>query len=260
MPPPEDEDALGKPLTPWSERVLTFAFVSFFAFAIVELIFAFSTNSLSLLGDALAMIVDSATYLFNGLAMRRTRATGREDTWAVVAPAVSAAALTGAMIYVLVGAVQELQGAPDNDVSVQTVLVFGLTNLVVDGVNVGLFWAYPDAFRAVLLFAEPDSLEADGGLNLRSALTHVLADTWRSAAVVVSASLSIWVAGVADNKADAWGAIAVEAPILIMCFNIVRAVVHRYWRDAPASSAVPGGDAAAPAGDPKQAPLVGGVV
>lgn len=176
MPPPEDEDLashLAKPLTPWSEQVLIFAFVSFFAFSIVELIFAFSTNSLSLLGDALAMIVDSVTYLFNGLAMRRTRATGREDTWAVVAPAVSAAALFGAMIYVLVGAVRELAATGENDVSVEVVLVFGLANLLVDALNVGLFYKYPDAFRAVLLFAEPESLEADGGLNLRSALTHV---------------------------------------------------------------------------------------
>ena len=39
-----------------------------------------------------------------------------------------------------------------------------------------LFCAYPDAYRAVLVFAEPESLEADGGMDIRSALTHVVAD------------------------------------------------------------------------------------
>ena len=225
-------DAAPKPAapTPVSEKILIFAFTSFLGFAVVEMVFAFASHSLSLLGDSIAMLVDSATYLANGLALRRVRERGGEDGYALVAPVLSAAVLTGAMVYIVIDAAQELAASgDDDDVAVTVVLAFGLANLALDGANVALFLRYPDAFRAVLAFADPESLEADGGLNIRSALTHVLADTWRSVACVVAAAVALTTA-VSGGDADAVGAIAVELPILVMCVNIVRAVHARYVR------------------------------
>ena len=84
-------DAAPKPAapTPVSEKILIFAFTSFLGFAVVEMVFAFASHSLSLLGDSIAMLVDSATYLANGLALRRVR---------VVTPAVFAVKLSRAAL------------------------------------------------------------------------------------------------------------------------------------------------------------------
>ena len=94
--------------------------------------------------------------------------------------------------------------------------------------SVVLFAAYPDAFRAVLLFGEPESLEVDGGLNLRSALTHVMADTYRTLAVIIAASVALADSSVNSTAADAWGAIFVELPVFAMCVSITRAAWLRY--------------------------------
>ena len=96
------------------------------------------------------------------------------------------------------------------------VLAFGLANLVIDIASGVLFCAYPDAYKAVLVFAEPESLEADGGMNIRSALTHVVADTYRTVAVLVTASAAMADDAISSTAADAWGAIAVEIPVLVM--------------------------------------------
>ena len=97
-----------------------------------------------------------------------------------------------------------------------------------DAASIILFAAYPDAFRAVLLFGEPESLEVDGGLNLRSALTHVMADTYRTFAVIIAASVSMADGSVNSTAADAWGAIFVELPVFAMCVSICRAAWLRY--------------------------------
>ena len=48
------------------------------AFSVIEMIYAFS-NSMALLGDAVAMMVDACTYMFNGCAIKRARQQGKED-------------------------------------------------------------------------------------------------------------------------------------------------------------------------------------
>merc|ERR1711907_927196 len=119
------------------------------------MIYAFSSNSMALLGDAVAMMVDACTYMFNGCSIRRARQQGKEDKWAVLGPVISTSVLIGAMIYIFYDAVSTLASGASGD-----------------GVNLVV----------VLAFAEPESLEADGGMNIRSALTHVVADTYRTIA------------------------------------------------------------------------------
>jgi len=219
-----------------SEIALTLAFVSFLTFALAELAYAFIANSLALLGDAAAMIVDAFTYLGNLLAIRYARGKGGASLVTVAGPFVSAIALTGVMIYVLIDAIQELTESGDDDVRLKIVLAFGIANLLLDVVNLVAFWAFPEAYKAILTFTDPDALDEDGGLNVRSALTHVLADTYRSIAVIVSAVLAMQVKSVSPSKADAVGAIAVELPIIVMCCQMCHAVYRRILLGADAAA------------------------
>lgn len=61
----EDAESVAQKARLSSFCVLLFAFLSFFLFAVAEIFGAVFSNSLSLLGDATTMIVDSITYLFN---------------------------------------------------------------------------------------------------------------------------------------------------------------------------------------------------
>ena len=76
-------------------------------------------------------------------------------------------------------------GASGDGVPLVVVLAFGLANLVIDIASGVLFCAYPDAVYKAVLVAKPES-QADGGMNIRSALTHVVADTYRTVAVLVT--------------------------------------------------------------------------
>ena len=226
-PPPQPDQSLK--LTKREEYTLGFTTIAFMAFSVIEMIYAFSSNSMALLGDAVAMMVDACTYMFNGCAIRRARQQGKEDKWAVLGPVISTSVLIGAMIYIFYDAVSTLaSGASGDGVNLVVVLAFGLANLVIDIASGVLFCAYPDAYKAVLVFAEPESLEADGGMNIRSALTHVVADTYRTIAVLVTASAAMADDAISSTAADAWGAIAVEIPVLVMAFGLGRAAWNRY--------------------------------
>mmetsp|Transcript_18662 Transcript_18662/g.58688 ORF Transcript_18662/g.58688 Transcript_18662/m.58688 type:complete len:253 (+) Transcript_18662:94-852(+) len=215
-----------------SEVALGVAFLSFMTFAVVEMLYAFISNSLALLGDSAAMLVDACTYLCNYLAIRYTKDAGSSHL-TIAGPFVSAVALTGVMIYVLIDAIGELLSSGGDGVKLQIVLIFGCANLLLDFLNLVLFYAFPEAYRAILTFTDPEALEADGGLNIRSALTHVLADTYRSLAVIASAVTSMLNHSISSSKSDAVAAIAVELPILVMCFQMVHAVSKRFLQPPP---------------------------
>ncbi|KAJ8598857.1 hypothetical protein CTAYLR_010661 [Chrysophaeum taylorii] len=196
----------------------------------MELLYAFISNSLALLGDASAMLVDACTYLGNFIAIRQAKKDG--SSWLTTAgPCLSAIALTGVMIYVLYDAIDELLSSGGGGVKLRIVLIFGLSNLLLDVVNLVLFFAFPEAFKAILTFTDPEVLEKEGGLNVRSALTHVLADTYRSIAVVASASISMIDKNISSSKSDAVAAMAVELPILVMCIQMLMAVANRVFAD-----------------------------
>ena len=56
-PPPPDENSVK--LTKREEYTLGFTTIAFMAFSVIEMIYAFSSNSMALLGDAVAMMVES---------------------------------------------------------------------------------------------------------------------------------------------------------------------------------------------------------
>ena len=207
--------------------VLLFAFASFLAFAISEVIYALAAHSLSMLGDAASMIVDAMTYCMNlvavHLALRGAVGPRVEAFLTVIAPSLSAVALCAVTAYIVEQAVIAVE-APGERISTRLMLIFGLANLGVDVLNLGAFAKFPATYGAVIL-GKPTS-EAKGELNLRSALTHLVADTYRSVAVIIAA-LVAQNTGVAASHADAVSAMIVSIPIIVMTLMLVVNVCRR---------------------------------
>ena len=217
--------------------VLYVAAIGFAAFGVAELVFALHARSLSLLGDALAALVDAATCLLNALALARARGRGGEDAWTRAAPAASAAALFATVVYVSWKAARELAEPGEDRVASSVVLVFGLVALANDA---SLVFLLVVRGGAPLRGIDPASTDVDGGLNVRSALVHVLADTCRSLAIVASASIELAVPALPASRVDAAAALAAQAPVLWMCADLAAAIYGRLRR----------------ATDPAAAPLV----
>ena len=112
----------GNNLTKREEYTLGFTTIAFMAFSVIEMIYAFSSNSMALLGDAVAMMVDACTYMFNGCAIRRARQQGKEDKWAVLGPVISTSVLIGAMIYIFYDAVSTLASGASGSAKTRTAL------------------------------------------------------------------------------------------------------------------------------------------
>ena len=211
---------------------LLFAFATFLAFSIAEVMFALIANSLSMLGDAASMIVDAFTYCMNLVAVHLTLrgAVGPrvEAFLTLVAPSLSAAGLCCVTAYIVEQAAEALAADPEPGVSTTLMLTFGLANLGVDVLNLYAFAKFPATYRAVILGAPTG--EAKGELNLRSALTHIVADTYRSVAVIVAAlvaqlSPDDW--NVHASHADAVSAMIVSFPIIVMTLALVVNVARR---------------------------------
>ena len=189
-----------------------------------------------MLGDAASMLVDASTYLFNLYAVSCADKKGRlADGVRLFAPAVSALVLSGITVWIMVSAVQEL-AAPASPVNTALMLLFGSINLAIDGANLAAFAAFPDAYRALLrvtMAAHEHDLRdyrgahaaARGTLNMRSALTHVLADTFRSFAII-AAALTADYSAVSASHADAVAALTVALPIVVMAALLFSTIVH----------------------------------
>jgi Co/Zn/Cd efflux system component len=71
--------------------------------------------------------------------------------------------------------------------------------------------------------------EDDSNLNMCSAYTHVLADTLRSLAVILAASLAEFLPVVSAEVADAAAAVVVSIVILLSLMPLVRGMVQTYF-------------------------------
>ncbi|KAL7573770.1 hypothetical protein ACA910_007799 [Epithemia clementina (nom. ined.)] len=176
IPPPtcaegSDDGSHGDVYRPSNTHLLCIAFTSFLTFAIVELVFAFVAKSKSMIGDSVAMIVDSLTYLFNWYAERRKTRFDQEyenETLhpadpvrddavrlrerrklvlrlEIISPLISVVTLAAVTIVILKQAIEVLilditrrkdeQGNPD----IHLMLGFSVANLALDFVNVFCF-------------------------------------------------------------------------------------------------------------------------
>ncbi|CAJ1901775.1 unnamed protein product [Cylindrotheca closterium] len=163
------------------------------------------------------------------------------------------------LIYVTVGATQEasaslMDRSQDNeDVSVGLMFWFSLANLFLDFLNVACFakahqaygmmstvrkesaaFSSPKANRMTeqqRLLGSKKSDENDNendfvvNLNMCSAWTHIMADTLRSAAVLIAAAIAVCVKSVTGSIADSVATIVVSVIILISLLPLLRGLV-----------------------------------
>lgn len=128
-------------------RVLQITTSLFLLFVCAEFLGAYSSNSLSLLGDASAMSVDVLSYLCNMYAETRKLASGlnriseRERFMLSIGiPLLSIILLLSVCLYVLYDAFMVLRKPPAvDDVNVDLLFTFSIVNLLIDGLCTSLF-------------------------------------------------------------------------------------------------------------------------
>lgn len=123
---------------PSNRTLLQVAASTFLLFMIAEVVGALKSNSLSLLGDAIAMSVDVFTYFTNLYAEgTKDSASSRNIFNRVVneigIPCFSVVCLLGVTVYITLDAVKVLENPPTvNDVPVSYLYGFAILNLVID--------------------------------------------------------------------------------------------------------------------------------
>ena len=144
-----------------NQQVLGIAFFSFFFFTCVEMIFAISAHSTSLLADAAAMFVDAGTYLCNLIAERwKDRPPTEEELKLPLAtleyrtqmrrlnlelfpPLVSMILLLYITYSATLESIHTLRGenvnADEDDANAGVMMFFGILFLVIDFVNMFCF-------------------------------------------------------------------------------------------------------------------------
>lgn len=154
----------------------------------------------------------------------------------------------------------------DSDVRVDIMWSFALVNLVIDFVNLGFFWSNDGAssdpptptlkqkYKHGNVISESSAETQHGdseieemginlkfsesyvpsandtselNLNMMSALTHIIADTLRSLAVLIAALMSQYSANISGSRADDWAAILVSVCIAISTIPLILAMCRK---------------------------------
>ena len=198
-------------------RALALALVLVLGFSAVELGAALASGSLALLADAGHMLSDGLALglaLFAAWLARRPATPERSFGWRraeILAALANGVVLVALGLWILVEAVRRLDDPPE--VAGGWVLAVGLVGL---GVNLA---------AARLLHA------AGGGLNVRAALMHVLADLASSVGVVVAAVVLL-TTGWAG--ADPLAGLLIGLLVLASTFGILRESVAILLEGVPA--------------------------
>lgn len=216
--------------------VLLMEFVLFGGFAIAEIIFALAGNSLSLLGDACCMLVDTLTYGMNIIAERmKGKGVSRKTRLQLefFIPVVSVLGLLATSTYILVEAIKVVQDGDvvEDDTNDVTMLIFACVNMLIDFVSVFIFVRIKGflGFETVEKETEDNEI-TDANTNMCSAYTHVLADTLRSIAVIVTASVSMSIESVNGTISDAWAAIGVSIIIFFSIIPLCRGLKQKFFQ------------------------------
>lgn len=157
-------------------RALTVVLCLTAAFMVAEVVGGLVSGSLALLADAAHMFSDavSLALALGALTLARRPPTARLSFGfrraEILAALVNGVALVAVAIWIFVEAAGRLQDPPD--VAGRTALLIAVAGLVVNLAGAAILWR-----------AEGDSL------NLRAAMTHVVADLLGSVGVIVAAAL-----------------------------------------------------------------------
>lgn len=241
-------------------RALTVTLLLFLAITTSQFIGSAIAGSLSLLIDSASMLVDVLTYAANlwaecGCSGPRSRADSEKTELLVSGVSLGALwAITLPSAFEAIATLANLDGARDADDAVNghIVLGFALAGLAVDGASLAEF---ARSWRSGAAFA-PDETGAHG-LNMTSALVHVLADLFRSSTTLVeSVVLLRFTTQPAATDAIcalfvAGAIVATSAPTTVRWFRAVMDRV-RSGGEVASGEAIAGekGGAAARAGEP----------
>ena len=197
-------------------RALALALVLVLGFAAVELVAGLLAGSLALLADAGHMLSDGfalALALFAAWLARRPATPERSFGWRraeILAALANAVTLVVLGVWIVVEAVQRLGDAPA--VERGWVLAAGSAGLVVNLVAARLLHG------------------AGGGLNVRAALMHVLADLAASVGVIVAAVVLLLTGW---NGADPLAGLLIGLLVLAGTVGILRESVGILLEGAP---------------------------
>lgn len=168
------------------------------------------------------MMVDGLTYGINLWADKAKE--GKTELEKIkldtLAPAISLVALVAVTIYITVDAAQRLSDKSEtnsNDADPQVMWGFALVNLVLDFVNIAMFFVGKSE-KGNFYFSCTICNKLD--LNMLSAFAHVGADTLRSIAVL-AAGIAADADYVSSDRADSIGAIVVSFAIALSCIPLV---------------------------------------
>jgi len=179
-------------------QVLCLASFLFTTITALQVIGALVAHSDALLTDAIAMAVDTVTYLLSLVA------ENVPQVWLkIVVPGLSMVAL----MYACTSALQEsvphlIGGSDDADVNPYIVLFFSAWCLLLDLVVIVAFCRNARGQKGM------------GTINMLAAFSHVAADLFRSGATCVE-SLLIMGFHVDGGKADAWATVVISVVIVL---------------------------------------------
>jgi cobalt-zinc-cadmium efflux system protein len=198
----------GTPSSTTLSRV-RFAIAGVAVIAAMEIAGGLASGSLALLSDAGHLVTDSATLGLTWYAVSRSRRpAGAEHTFGHHRSGILVAALNGTVLVIIAaaiaaGAISRLQ----HPVTVAAVPVIVVGALALAG----------NGLLAVLLGG------AGGGLGVRSAAVHVLADALTDAAVVVGA-LALLIFG--WTRADAVVSLLIAGLVLVAAARLLHEALH----------------------------------
>mmetsp|Transcript_18630 Transcript_18630/g.45001 ORF Transcript_18630/g.45001 Transcript_18630/m.45001 type:complete len:253 (+) Transcript_18630:331-1089(+) len=137
-----------------------------------------------------------------------------------------------------------------DDPNIKLMLIFSVLNLLLDMINVFCFAqaSHGLGYKTDVIEDDEEENKADNSdecndhndahhhgkqdgsnLNMCSAWTHVMADTLRSLAVILAASLARNVSVITAEVADASAAVVVSVIILLSLFPLLRGMVRTYF-------------------------------
>eukprot|EP01052_Picozoa_sp_SAG31_P036013 SAG31_NODE_4430_length_3236_cov_2.591011_1_plen_400_part_00 len=239
-------------------RILCVAAVLFGTITLVQFVAALAANSMALLADCVCMAVDTLSYVGNIAAecagevdAANVTAIRRREWQRVAAAGVSLALLLGFTVYFLVEAVRAIGTEDDGEeVDPYIVLAFAIAGLLFDAASLAAFRCMQrvqpvdggeetEIVPAIAVGTSSPSVpavsamppkQAAEGLNMVSALLHVLSDSLRSAATLCEAILILGFPNVPSSAFDAWATVAVTTVILIALGGPSVGWANEVWR------------------------------
>lgn len=197
------------------QRTLVLTFFLFTSITIAQIIGALAANSLTLLGDAASMAVDSFSYLVNIYTEFRVDKTHSERN-RLLSSGISLAFL---FIVTMVLCVQALMRvvSKDNLIYADAGLIF----------TFGVFGLLFDIISLVYYYKTRSAKSMSIQLNMKSAMLHVVSDMLRSITTICCA-LIIWSSELNSGKVDAWSSFIVS--LLIFVTSVP--TTHKWLRSA----------------------------